>query len=121
MEFKRFSYIDNKRPSNTQERIDRRPTPFAGLVIAGEEAMISASPERFLRLHPDGRVEPLDTLHANTPVAVTVSGLNAATPTSVGALLNYSLGRRVILRCQASDRPLPLGTGTFWEWLLESS
>ena len=33
------------------------PAPFAGLVIAGEEAVISASPERFLRLHPDGRVE----------------------------------------------------------------
>ncbi|MCP9835379.1 MULTISPECIES: anthranilate synthase component I family protein [unclassified Cyanobium] len=33
------------------------PAPFAGLAIAGEEAVISASPERFLRLHPDGRVE----------------------------------------------------------------
>jgi para-aminobenzoate synthetase component 1 len=33
------------------------PAPFAGLAIAGEEAVISASPERFLRLEPDGRVE----------------------------------------------------------------
>ena len=33
------------------------PAPFAGLAVAGEEAVISASPERFLRLHPDGRVE----------------------------------------------------------------
>ena len=33
------------------------PAPFAGLAIAGEEAVISASPERFLRLHPDRRVE----------------------------------------------------------------
>ncbi|MDM7951751.1 MAG: anthranilate synthase component I family protein [Cyanobium sp. CZS 25K] len=33
------------------------PAPFAGLAIAGEEAVISASPERFLRLHADGRVE----------------------------------------------------------------
>ena len=34
-----------------------RPAPFAGLAVAGQEAVISASPERFLRLHPDGRVE----------------------------------------------------------------
>jgi para-aminobenzoate synthetase component 1 len=33
------------------------PAPFAGLAIAGEEAVLSASPERFLRLEPDGRVE----------------------------------------------------------------
>ena len=33
------------------------PAPFAGLAIAGEEAAVSASPERFLRLEPDGRVE----------------------------------------------------------------
>ncbi len=33
------------------------PAPFAGLAIAGEEAVISASPERFLRLHPNGQVE----------------------------------------------------------------
>ncbi len=33
------------------------PAPFAGLAIAGGEAVISASPERFLRLHPDGQVE----------------------------------------------------------------
>ncbi len=33
------------------------PAPFAGLAIAGEEAVISASPERFLRLQPDGQVE----------------------------------------------------------------
>ena len=37
--------------------VDRGPAPFAGLAIAGEEAVISASPERFLRLHPDGQVE----------------------------------------------------------------
>ena len=33
------------------------PAPFAGLAIAGEEAVLSASPERFLRLEPDGRIE----------------------------------------------------------------
>ena len=37
------------------------PAPFAGLAIAGEaegrEAVLSASPERFLRLEADGRVE----------------------------------------------------------------
>jgi para-aminobenzoate synthetase component 1 len=33
------------------------PAPFAGLAIAGEEAVISVSPERFLRLQPDGQVE----------------------------------------------------------------
>jgi para-aminobenzoate synthetase component 1 len=33
------------------------PAPFAGLAIAGEDAVLSASPERFLRLEPDGRVE----------------------------------------------------------------
>ncbi len=33
------------------------PAPFAGLAVAGSEAVISASPERFLRLHPDGQVE----------------------------------------------------------------
>ena len=37
--------------------VQHGPAPFAGLAIAGEEAVISASPERFLRLHPDGRVE----------------------------------------------------------------
>ena len=33
------------------------PAPFAGLAIAGDEALVSASPERFLQLEPDGRVE----------------------------------------------------------------
>ncbi|MFM7360647.1 MAG: anthranilate synthase component I family protein [Cyanobium sp.] len=37
------------------------PAPFAGLAIAGEgaamEAVLSASPERFLRLEADGRIE----------------------------------------------------------------
>ncbi|MCS5700867.1 anthranilate synthase component I family protein [Cyanobium sp. FGCU-52] len=37
------------------------PAPFAGLAVAGGtavgEAVVSASPERFLRLTPDGRVE----------------------------------------------------------------
>jgi para-aminobenzoate synthetase component 1 len=33
------------------------PAPFAGLAIAGDEAVLSASPERFLRLDPSGRVE----------------------------------------------------------------
>ena len=33
------------------------PAPFAGLAIAGEEAVVSASPERFLRCQADGRVE----------------------------------------------------------------
>jgi para-aminobenzoate synthetase component 1 len=35
----------------------RCPAPFAGLAVAGEEAVISASPERFLRLEADGRLE----------------------------------------------------------------
>ncbi|MFO0016146.1 MAG: anthranilate synthase component I family protein [Synechococcaceae cyanobacterium] len=33
------------------------PAPFAGLAIVGDEAVLSASPERFLRLDPSGRVE----------------------------------------------------------------
>jgi para-aminobenzoate synthetase component 1 len=33
------------------------PAPFAGLAIAGEEAVLSASPERFMQLESDGRVE----------------------------------------------------------------
>ena len=33
------------------------PAPFAALAVAGEEAVISASPERFLRLEPDGRIQ----------------------------------------------------------------
>ena len=33
------------------------PAPFGGLAIAGEEALISASPERFLRLGSDGSIE----------------------------------------------------------------
>ena len=33
------------------------PAPFAGLAVAGEEAVVSASPERFLRLTPEGQVE----------------------------------------------------------------
>ena len=35
----------------------RSPAPFAGLVIRGEHALLSASPERFLRVGGDGRVE----------------------------------------------------------------
>ena len=33
------------------------PAPFAGLVIRGEHALLSASPERFLRVRGDGWVE----------------------------------------------------------------
>jgi para-aminobenzoate synthetase component 1 len=33
------------------------PAPFAGLAIAGDEAVVSASPERFLQLEPGGQVE----------------------------------------------------------------
>lgn len=33
------------------------PAPFSGLAVAGEEAVISASPERFLRVDPGGRVQ----------------------------------------------------------------
>jgi len=33
------------------------PAPFAGLAIGGEEAVVSASPERFLRCDPQGLVE----------------------------------------------------------------
>ncbi|MFN7227732.1 MAG: anthranilate synthase component I family protein [Synechococcaceae cyanobacterium] len=33
------------------------PAPFAGLAVAGQEAVLSASPERFLRLGSDGWVE----------------------------------------------------------------
>ena len=35
----------------------RSPAPFAGLVIRGEHALLSASPERFLRVRGDGWVE----------------------------------------------------------------
>jgi para-aminobenzoate synthetase component 1 len=35
----------------------RCPAPFAGLAVAGAEAVLSASPERFLRLTPGGQVE----------------------------------------------------------------
>ncbi|MEB3265957.1 MAG: anthranilate synthase component I family protein [Cyanobacteriota bacterium] len=35
----------------------RCPAPFSGLAVAGEEAVLSASPERFLRLSADGWVE----------------------------------------------------------------
>jgi para-aminobenzoate synthetase component 1 len=35
----------------------RCPAPFSGLAVAGEEAVISASPERFLRLDGQGRVQ----------------------------------------------------------------
>ena len=35
----------------------RCPAPFSGLAIAGDEAVVSASPERFLRLEADGTVE----------------------------------------------------------------
>lgn len=37
--------------------VSHGPAPFAGLAVAGGEAVISASPERFLRLHPNGQVE----------------------------------------------------------------
>jgi para-aminobenzoate synthetase component 1 len=33
------------------------PAPFSGLAVAGDEAVISASPERFLRLQSDGWLE----------------------------------------------------------------
>ena len=33
------------------------PAPFSGLAVAGEEAVISASPERFLRVDRGGRVQ----------------------------------------------------------------
>ena len=33
------------------------PAPFAGLAVAGQEAVVSASPERFLRLTPSGRIQ----------------------------------------------------------------
>jgi para-aminobenzoate synthetase component 1 len=33
------------------------PAPFAGLAVAGLEAVISASPERFLRMTPSGRIQ----------------------------------------------------------------
>ncbi|MFN9244874.1 MAG: anthranilate synthase component I family protein [Cyanobacteriota bacterium] len=35
----------------------RCPAPFSGLAVAGEEAVISASPERFLRLDAQGHVQ----------------------------------------------------------------
>jgi para-aminobenzoate synthetase component 1 len=39
-------------------RLRRRcPAPFSGLAVAGPEAVISASPERFLRLDGDGLVQ----------------------------------------------------------------
>ncbi len=33
------------------------PAPFAGLAVAGQEAVVSASPERFLRLTPAGHIQ----------------------------------------------------------------
>jgi para-aminobenzoate synthetase component 1 len=33
------------------------PAPFSGLAVAGREAVVSASPERFLRLDGEGRVQ----------------------------------------------------------------
>jgi para-aminobenzoate synthetase component 1 len=33
------------------------PAPFGGLAVAGDEALISASPERFLQVSPDGSIE----------------------------------------------------------------
>ena len=33
------------------------PAPFAGLAVAGLEAVVSASPERFLRMTPSGRIQ----------------------------------------------------------------
>ena len=33
------------------------PAPFAGLAVAGQEAVVSASPERFLRLTASGRIQ----------------------------------------------------------------
>ena len=33
------------------------PAPFSGLAVAGDEALVSASPERFLRLDADGGIE----------------------------------------------------------------
>lgn len=45
-------------PLRLYGRLRRRsPAPFAGLVIRGEHALLSASPERFLRVCGDGRVE----------------------------------------------------------------
>lgn len=45
-------------PLALYERLRRRcPAPFSGLAVAGEEAVLSASPERFLRLDADGLVE----------------------------------------------------------------
>ena len=40
------------------ERLRRAcPAPFAGVAIGAGEAVVSASPERFLRVSPDGQVE----------------------------------------------------------------
>ena len=45
-------------PLQLFERLRRRcPAPFAGLVVAPGEAVISASPERFLQVSPSGLVE----------------------------------------------------------------
>jgi para-aminobenzoate synthetase component 1 len=33
------------------------PAPFAGLAVAGQEAVVSASPERFLQLDPSGHIQ----------------------------------------------------------------
>jgi para-aminobenzoate synthetase component 1 len=35
----------------------RCPAPFSGLAVAGDEAVVSASPERFLRLNTEGLVQ----------------------------------------------------------------
>jgi para-aminobenzoate synthetase component 1 len=45
-------------PLALYDRLRQRcPAPFAALAVAGAEAVLSASPERFLRLSPTGRVE----------------------------------------------------------------
>jgi para-aminobenzoate synthetase component 1 len=45
-------------PLALHDRLRRHcPAPFSGLAVAGEEAVISASPERFLRLEPDGHLQ----------------------------------------------------------------
>ena len=45
-------------PLNLYGRLRQRsPAPFAGLVVCGEHALLSASPERFLHVGADGWVE----------------------------------------------------------------
>ena len=80
------------------------PAPFAGLVIRGEHALLSASPERFLRVRGDGWVEtrPIKGTRARHPdpaqdaalaVELITSSKDRAENLMIVDLLRNDLGR----------------------------